>query len=314
MDNSTKDQHRHSHIHGLRRAGNQKSLTIALGITFVIMFTEAAGGWLTNSLALLSDAVHMLSDVGALALSLVAVWLAAKPASSGKSYGYHRFEILAALFNGMALFAVAAIIIREAYGRITQPPSVDSLPMMAIAVAGLAANLVCAWVLLKHGDVKDNINLRSAYLHVLSDALGSVGAILAGFLMYQFGWYIADPIISVVVSLMILKGAWTIVRQAVHILMEGAPGDTDVAVLANALSAIDGVANVHDVHVWTVASGYEVFSCHILTDSGISQPQILAQATELVEKRFGIKHTTIQVEETVDKDCRSCKGRNCTFF
>jgi cobalt-zinc-cadmium efflux system protein len=206
------------------------------------------------------------------------------------------------------------VIIWEAYSRFMEPPTVDSGPMMLIAFVGLVANLVSAWVLLKQGDVKDNINLRSAYLHMISDALGAVGAILAGFFMYQFGWYIADPIISVVVSLLILKGAWSVIRQSVHILMEGAPGKADIAAIRTALTAIDGVLTIHDVHAWTVTSGYEVFSCHMLVRKGVSSSQVLAQAVPLMEKQFGIRHTTIQVEEeTADRSDWGCQGGGCTF-
>ncbi|MDR3560249.1 MAG: cation diffusion facilitator family transporter [Negativicutes bacterium] len=313
-DHDQHNHHDHGHSHGIRREGNKKGLTIALVITFGIMTAEAVGGWMTNSLALLSDSGHMLSDVGSLALSLLAVWFAAKPASPSKSYGYHRFEILAALFNGLALFAIAVVIIWEAYSRFSEPPVVDSGPMMVIAFIGLVANLISAWVLLRKGDVKGNINLRSAYLHMISDALGAVGAIVAGFFMYQFGWYIADPIISVVVSLMILKGAWSVVRQSVHILMEGTPGKADTAEIAGVLAALNGVVNVHDVHIWTVTSGYEVFSCHMLVRKGISGSQILARAVPLMEQQFGLRHTTIQVvEEDADVSCWGCRGGVCTF-
>jgi cobalt-zinc-cadmium efflux system protein len=256
----------------------------------------------------------MLSDVGSLALSLMAVWFAAKPASPSKSFGYHRFEILTALLNCLALFAIAGVIIWEAYTRFNEPPLVDSGPMMAIAFVGLVANLVSAWVLLRQGDVKGNINLRSAYLHMIGDALGAVGAILAGFFMYQFGWYIADPIISVLMSLVILKGAWSVVRQSVHILMEGAPSSADVAEISTALTAIDGVLTIHDVHAWIVTSGYEVFSCHMLVRKGVSSSQVLAQAIPLMEKQFGIRHTTIQVvEEDADMSGWGCQGGVCTF-
>lgn len=318
MDNHGHDHHdhdhSHGHTHGMRREGNKKGLTIALIITFGIMIAEAVGGWLTNSLALLSDAGHMLSDVGSLALSLLAVWFAAKPVSTSKSYGYHRFEILTALLNGLALFAIAGFIIWEAYSRFNEPPLVNSVPMMAIAFIGLVANLISAWVLMRQGDVKDNINLRSAYLHMIGDALGAVGAILAGFFMYQFGWYIADPIISVVMSLVILKGAWSVVRQSIHILMEGTPGKADVAEITTALAAIDGVINIHDVHAWTVTSGYEVFTCHMLVRKGVSSSQVLAKAIPLMEQEFGIRHTTIQVmEEDTDISGWGCQGLECTF-
>ena len=261
----------HGHdTHGMRRAGNKKSLLIALIITFGIMIAEAAGGWLTNSLALLSDAGHMLSDAGSLALSLLAVWFAARPASLSKSYGFHRFEILAALVNGFALFAIALAIIWQAFSRFLAPPVVDSGPMMAIAVVGLAANLVSAWVLLRQGDIKENINLRSAYLHIISDALGSVGRSRLGFSCISLAGMSPTPIISVVVSLMILKGAWSVVRQSVHILMEGTPVKADIAAITAALTAIDGVINVHDLHIWTVTAGFEVLTCHILVRRGVS--------------------------------------------
>ena len=306
--------HDHNHSHGLRREGNKKSLTIALIITFGIMIAEAVGGWLTNSLALLSDAGHMLSDVGSLALSLMAVWFAAKPASMSKSYGYHRFEILTALLNGLALFAIAGFIIWEAYSRFNEPPIVNSVPMMSIAFIGLVANLISAWVLLRQGDVKGNINLRSAYLHMIGDALGAVGAILAGFFMYQFDWYIADPIISVVMSLLILKGAWSVIGQSVHILMEGTPSKANVAEITATLATIDGVINIHDVHAWTVASGYEVFTCHMIVRKGISSYQVLAKAIPLMEQKFGIRHTTIQVmEEDSGIGGWGCQGEECTF-
>lgn len=306
--------HDHGHTHGMRREGNKQSLTIALIITFGIMIAEAVGGWVTNSLALLSDSGHMLSDVGSLALSLLAVWFAAKPPSAQKSYGYHRFEILAALLNGVTLFIVAGFIMWEAYHRLMDPPAVGSGIMMLIAFIGLLANLASAWVLLRQGDVKNNINLRSAYLHVLGDALGSVGALVAGLLMQLYSWYIADPIISVVVAVMILKGAWGLIAQSVHILMEGAPGKANVDEVTAALAAIDGVVNVHDVHAWTVTSGYEVFSCHMLVRQGVRASQVLSQAVPLMEEKFGIRHTTIQVvEEDVDVSCWGCRGGMCTF-
>lgn len=306
--------HGHGHTHGMRREGNQQSLTIALLITFGIMIAEVVGGYLTNSLALLSDSGHMLSDVGSLALSLLAVWFAAKPPSAQKSYGYHRFEILAALLNGVTLFIVAGFIMWEAYHRLITPPVVGSGMMMLIAFIGLLANLASAWVLLRQGDVKNNINLRSAYLHVLGDALGSVGAIAAGLLMQMYEWYIADPVISVVVAVMILKGAWGLIAQAVHILMEGAPGKANIDEVTTALTAIDGVVNIHDVHVWTVTTGYEVFSCHMLVRQGVRSAQVLSQAVPLLEQQFGIRHTTIQVvEEDADTSCWGCQKGMCTF-
>lgn len=313
MKNPQHSHHDH-HSHGMRREGNKRSLTIALLITFGIMIAEAVGGYLTNSLALLSDSGHMLSDTGSLALSLVAVWFTAKPPSAEKSFGYHRFEILAALLNGVTLFIVAGFIVWEAYHRFLAPPVVGSGTMMLIASIGLIANLVSAWVLLRQGDVKNNINLRSAYLHVLGDALGSVGAIMAGLLMYIYEWYIADPIISVIVAVVILKGAWRLISQTVHILMEGVPGKTNIDEITTALTAIKGVVNIHDVHVWTVTTGYEVFSCHMVVHEGVRSAQVLSQAVPLLEKQFGIRHTTIQVvEDDADGSCWGCRNGLCSF-
>lgn len=306
--------HRHGHSHGLKREGNRAALAGAFGITAFIMVAEAVGGWLTNSLALLSDAGHMLSDTASLGLSLAAIHFAAKAASPRKSYGYRRLEILAALANGAALFLIAIAITWEAWHRLFEPPTVASAPMIGVAAIGLLANLVSAWVLLRQGDVKDNLNLRSAYLHVLGDALGSVGAIVAGILMYLFGWYIADPIVSVLVALLILRGAWGVVSQSVHILMEGAPSGADVAAIVASLEGIEGVCNVHDVHVWTVTSGYDVFSGHIVVCKGTNISRVVEEGATLLEKNFGIRHSTIQVlgEEA---DCRKlgCGGSECPF-
>ena len=306
--------HGHNHTHGLKREGNRSALTWAFGITAFIMVAEAVGGWLTNSLALMSDAGHMLSDAASLGLSLVAIHFAAKAASPSKSYGYRRMEILVSLANGAALFLIAVAIAWEAWHRLFEPPTVASAPMMVIAVIGLLANLASAWVMLRQGDVKDNLNLRSAYLHVLGDALGSVGAIVAGALMYLFGWYIADPIVSVLVSLLILRGAWGVVSQSVHILMEGAPAGADVEAIVSALESIEGVCNVHDVHVWTVTSGYDVFSGHIVVRKGTDISRVIEQGSILLDKDFGIRHSTIQALEE-DADCRnlSCRGGECPF-
>ena len=308
--------HGHDHGHGIggKREGNTSALRWAFGITTLILVAEAVGGWLTNSLALLSDAGHMLSDAASLGLSLLAIHFAQKPASASKSYGYRRLEILAALANGVALFVIAVAISWEAAHRLFAPPPVASLPMMGIAGIGLAANLASAWVLLHQGDVKDNLNLRSAYLHVLGDALGSVGALLAGALMYFYGWYIADPIVSVAVALLILRGAWGVVSQSLHILMEGTPAGSNIEAMIASLETIPGVCNVHDVHVWTVTSGYDVFSCHLVVDKGTNITKVVAAGAELLERQFGIRHTTIQVLED-DADCRelNCRGGECPF-
>lgn len=295
--------HDHSHgphgHHHFDPSGNKKGLMIALIITVGIMFLEFFGGLITNSLALLSDSGHMLNDASSLALSLVAVWFATKPASPNKTYGFHRFEILAALLNGVTLFVVAGFIIVEAYGRFFEPPTVASGSMMLIACIGLLANVASAWSLMRKGDVKNNINLRSAYLHVLGDALGSVGAIVAGLVMMIFGWYIADPIISVLVALLILRGAWGIIKHTVHVLMEGTPITVNPSEVKEILESIEGVRNVHDLHIWTITSGLDSLSCHLLIKDQEDDQRILQQAIQLIAERFKIQHTTIQIETSV---------------
>jgi len=297
----------HHHHHGAARDGNKKGLAIALVITAGVMLLEFVGGLVTNSLALLSDSGHMLSDAGALALSLVAIWFATRPATANKTYGFHRFEILAALFNGVALFVIAGFIVWEAIRRFDQPPEVSGIGMLLIATIGLLANLASAWALMRKGDVENNVNLRSAYLHVLGDALGSVGAIVAGILMAVFGWYLADPIVSVLVSVLILKSAWGIISHTVHILMEGAPSGVRRAEVTDALLAIDGVRDVHDLHIWTITSGFDSLSCHLRIDDHLDSQDVLRQAIRTVELQFGIEHVTIQVETARIDHGKTCK-------
>lgn len=290
--------HSHHHHHDHAREGNKKGLIIALLITAGIMFLEFFGGLITNSLALLSDSGHMLSDTSSLALSLVAMWFATRPPTPNKTYGFYRFEILAALFNGLTLFLIAGFIVYEAIERFAEPPTVASGSMMLIASIGLLANLLSAFSLLKNGDVKDNVNLGSAYLHVLGDALGSVGAIVAGLLMYLFNWYIADPIISVLVALLILRSAWGVIKLSIHILMEGTPLAIDQDGVKETLEGIEGVQNVHDLHIWTITSGLDSLSCHLLIDDKKDCQMILQEAINLIESRYKILHTTIQVEKS----------------
>lgn len=299
--------HEHSHDHG--RNSNRKGLTIALIVTAGIMVLEFFGGLFTNSLALLSDSGHMLSDAAALALSLLAMWFATRPFSPRKTYGYYRFEILAALFNGVALFVIAGVIGWEAYLRILDPPKVASSFMILISAIGLIANLLSAWVLMRNSDVKENVNVRSAYLHVLGDALGSVGAIIAGILIQVFAWYAADPIISILVVVLILKSAWGVVSHSFHILMEGTPVTVDQKKVEEVLLAIPEVQNVHDLHIWTITSGFDSLSCHLLIKEGAESQSILREAVQKIKEQFHIQHTTIQIE-TVNfqhEDCQADK-------
>ncbi|GAA0135655.1 cation diffusion facilitator family transporter [Paenibacillus sp. YSY-4.3] len=286
----------HGHDHHSARSGNMKGLIIALLITSGIAVLEFVGGLVTRSLALLSDAGHMLSDASSLALSLLAIWFASRAATSKKTYGFYRTEILAALLNGLTLFVIAGFIIWEAYQRLFDPPAVASGTMILIASIGLLANLASAWTLMRQGDVKENLNFRSAYLHVLGDALGSVGAILAGIIMYFFGWYIFDPIISVFVALLILRGAWGVIAQTVHILMEGTPASVNKDEVSVRLEQVAGVISVHDLHIWTITSGMNSLSCHLVVESEFDAQDILQNAIDLLEQQFGITHATIQIE------------------
>ncbi|MCA1295349.1 cation diffusion facilitator family transporter [Paenibacillus sp. alder61] len=288
------DHHGHQHDHA--REGNKKGLAIALTITFGIMFLEFFGGLVTNSLALLSDSGHMLSDASALALSLIALWFSSKPSSAKRTFGFHRFEILTALFNGIVLFIIAGVIVWEAVQRFDHPPEVASGSMMLIASVGLLANIGSAIALMRKGDVKNNLNLRSAYIHVIGDALGSVGAIVAGIVMMAFKWYLADPIISILVALLILKSAWGVISHTIHILMEGAPAAIDQTEVKNALLAIEGVEDVHDLHIWTITSGFDSLSGHVLIRDGEDNQIILQKAIHILEEQFHIEHSTIQVE------------------
>ncbi|WP_256761670.1 cation diffusion facilitator family transporter [Cohnella sp. WQ 127256] len=303
-NNHSDHSHSHSHSHGFGghhhqdggREGNKRGLTIALLITAGIMVLEFVGGLMTKSLALLSDSGHMLSDVSALALSLLAIWFAAKAATPNRTYGFYRFEVLAALFNGVTLFAIAGFILWEAYQRFNSPPEVSSLSMILIASVGLIANLLSALALVRQGDVKNNLNLKSAYLHVLGDALGSVGAVVAGIIMLLTDWYVVDPIISVLVSLLILRSAWGVIKSTLHILMEGTPTTINQEKVKVALAEIEGVIDVHDLHIWTITSGIDSLSCHLLIEDEADNQAILQQAIKRLEERFKIQHATIQIE------------------
>ena len=289
--------HNHGHSHGHHHHGgnNKKALLSAFVLIAVFMLVEVAGGLWTNSLALLSDAGHMLSDAAALGLSLVAIKLGERKATPLKTYGYKRFEIIAAGINGLTLVLIAAYIYYEAYHRILEPPEVQSIGMLSIAVIGLLVNILAAWMLMK-GDREGNLNVRSAFLHVIGDMLGSVGAILAALCMYFFGWGLADPIASVIVATLVLVSGVRVTRESLHILMEGTPGHLDCEEIKESLASISGVKSVHDLHVWSITSGEAMLSCHLVMQDGKAHDRILYDAEKTLHDRFGIGHSTIQVE------------------
>ncbi|MGD2123983.1 MAG: cation diffusion facilitator family transporter [Gemmatimonadota bacterium] len=285
----------HDHFpgtHGSRRTQRRKMRWV-LGITAAFMVAEVVGGILSNSLALLADAGHMFTDVGALGLSLVAMRLAQRPPSPTKTYGYVRLEILAALINGAALLFIAAFILKEAWGRFTSPPEVDGPLMMAVAVVGLGVNVAGAGLL--HGHASESLNVRGAYLHVLGDLLGSIGTIAAGILILTTGWMLADPLISVVIALLILFGAWRLVREATDVLLEAAPRGLDVEELVEDLRTIDGLEELHDIHVWTLTSGFVAMSGHGVIDDLSVHRRILDEINKRLNER-GISHVTFQLE------------------
>ncbi len=292
---SHRHQHgaRHSHSHG-RAARSRRRLSMVLVLTAVYMLAEAVGGWMTGSLALLADAGHMLTDVAALALALIAVWFGSRPATSSKTFGYYRLEILAALINGVALILISLLIFYEAYQRWAAPPAVRSGLMMLVATGGLIINLVCAWLL--HGDHKDDLNMRGARLHIIGDALGSVGAILAGGLMWLYGWYAADPLFSCLISLLIIWSSWHLIRESTNVLLEGTPAHINLAAVEDVILQTDGVEDVHDLHVWTITSGREALSAHVIHAETISQADILKELRTKLSDRFGVDHLTIQLE------------------
>ena len=278
---------------------NRRALQITFILTLIYFIVELIGGILTNSLALLADAAHMLTDVGGLALALFATWIAKKPATPQKTYGYYRVEILAALANAVVLFLISFYILYEAYRRFEEPPEVASAPMLLIAVIGLAINLVGIWNL--HHGAKESLNIHGAYLEVVSDALGSVGVIVAAVIMLVSGWYYADPIFSVLIGLFILPRTWSLLTQAANVLLEATPAHINVATVEEAMLKVDGVEAVHDLHIWTITSGMEALSAHVvLVDGSESQTAswVLETITAKLKDEFGIDHTTLQLEHS----------------
>lgn len=287
--------HAHGHSHGESYgAKNRRRLGVVLGLVSVYMVAEVIGGLLTNSLALLADAGHMLSDAAALALSLFAIWIAQKPATPRHTYGYYRTEILAALANGATLVAISIYIFVEAFQRFDEPPEVQGALMMGIAVGGLLVNLAGLWIL--NAGRGESLNVRGAWLHVLTDALGSVGAIAAGGLIWAFGWNWADPVASALIGILVLYSSWALLKETVAVLMEGTPGHIDVDQVRDTIRAVPGVRAVHDLHVWTITSGMVAMSGHVVVDEDQYGAAMLRRVRALLHDRFEIDHATIQLE------------------
>jgi cobalt-zinc-cadmium efflux system protein len=288
------------------------NLKIALALTFVFMIAEAVGGWFTNSLALVADAGHMLTDVAALTLTLTAIWFAARPATPKKTFGYYRLEILAAFVNGIALVLLSIWIIYEAVGRWQTPPEIRGVALTLIAIGGLIVNIIAAFLL--HADHKHDLNIRGAFLHVVGDMLGSVAAIIAGLVIVGFGWVWADALCSVLISLIIIAGAWKLISDSVNVLLEGTPTHINLSAVELAILDTEGVGGVHDLHVWTISSGMDALSAHITHSESVHHAVLLSSLRERLHSTFGIDHLTIQME-TLDREAEAVyicdTGTNC---
>ena len=279
---------------GEMRHSDRRRLWTALVLTAAIAVAEVVGGFMTNSLALISDAGHMLTDVSALGLSLVALWFAGKPANVKKTYGYYRLEILSALVNGMFLLAITAVILFESYQRFRNPEPIKLGPMIVVAAIGLLANLVALKVLHR----RESLNVRGAFLHVFGDALSSVGVLAGAAVMWWTGWFQIDPIISAAISVVIVIGAYRLVRDATDVLLEAVPAHVDLDAVRQLMAQISGVTAVHDLHVWTISSGIYALSAHlvVLDPMVCNNDVILSSVKHELFDQFGIDHTTIQIE------------------
>jgi cobalt-zinc-cadmium efflux system protein len=281
----------HRHTHSSR---HKYRLWAVLGLSASFMVVQVVVGWWTNSLALLADAAHLFVDTAAVGLSLLAVWFAERPATAEKTYGYYRVEILAALVNGVVLCVLALVILFEAWERLGVRHEVAAGPVLLVAVAGLGVNLLAAWLL--HVGAGESLNVRSAYLEVLGDALSSAAVIAAAIVILATGWTLADALASAAIGLMILPRTYALLKQAVNVLLEGVPAHLDLAEIEEALRGVAGVKRVHDLHVWTLTSGREAMSAHVEVERGTPPARVLDDLHLILHARFGIDHTTIQIE------------------
>lgn len=286
-------EHRVGPVEARRPVGG-RALALALGVTLLLMAVEAVGGWLSGSLALLADAGHLLVDVGGLSIAIAGSWLATRPVTAQMSYGYRRAEILAAAVNGVALWAVAGAIVYEAVRRLHAPHTIAAPGMLAVAVLGLAGNLLSGAVLAPtHGR---SLNVRAALVHVLGDAAAAIGTIAAGVVILVTGWVPADTIMSIVVAALLLAGSWVVTRDAVGILMEATPRGMSLVEVEQAMRAVPGVCGVHDLHIWSLTAGVPAVSGHVLVRSAVETQRVLRDLCALLSTRFGVDHVTLQIE------------------
>lgn len=284
------------HSHGQVRAGHERKLWMALGLTGSFMIAEVIGAFVTGSLALLSDAAHMMTDALALAISLVAIQIGKRAADRKRTFGYARFEILAAAFNAILLFVVAFYILYEAWQRLSAPAEIQSMGMLVIAVLGLIVNLISMRLLATASG--ESLNVKGAYLEVWSDMLGSLGVIIAALVIMFTGWGWVDSVVAAAIGFWVLPRTWTLLRESMNVLLQGVPDGLDIDQVEQAIRAIDGVTDIHDLHLWALTSGKNVMSAHLVADLGRrSEQQILGEVTELMHERFEISHVTVQVEQ-----------------
>lgn len=293
-----RDGHAHSHDgvheHAHTAGASRRRLAAVLALTAVVMVAELVGGLVAGSLALLADAGHMLSDVAALTLALGAIWLADRPATPERSFGFRRAEILAALVNGVALVAIAIWIFVEGASRLADPPEVLGGPLLGVAVLGLAVNL--AGVALLHGGRQASLNVSAAFRHVVADLLGSVGVLVAAVIVLTTGWRYADPIVAMAIGVLVLASSWTILRDSVRILLEAAPRGLDVDDVGRRMAASPGVVEVHDLHVWTITQGFPALAAHVLVGAEEDCHLRRRELERMLREAFGIAHTTLQVD------------------
>lgn len=291
----------HDHSHAVVTEGNAKKLTIALVLTTTFLIVEFVAGLITQSLALLSDAAHMFTDAAALAIALIAIQIAKRPADNKRTFGYQRFEILAALFNASMLFFVAMYILYEAYQRFTQPPEIQSLGMLIVASIGLVINLISMKILMS--SAAESLNMKGAYLEVLSDALGSVGVIIGAVIIYFTNWYWVDTIIAVAIGFWVLPRTWILLKQSINILLEGVPEEVDVEKLRNDLLALDGVESIHQLKVWAITSKNIHLTVHLFAPKA-DRNQLHRTATEMLSHEHGIAEVTLQIEDDAEMNCQ----------
>ncbi len=285
----------HGHTHEISAAGkNKKPLMTVFCLTFFYLIVEIVGGFWTGSLALLADAGHMLTDVAGVGLALLAIWFAEKPASPERTYGYYRVEILAALTNAVVLIFISLYILYEAYERFRNPPEVQSAGMLAVAAVGLVINVAGVFIL--RSGSKESLNMKGAYFEVLSDMLTSIGVIIAGVIMLTSGWYYADPLISAGIGLFILPRTWSLLKDAVAVLLEGTPSDVNITALRESLANLEGVAEIHDLHVWSLTSGVNALSVHAVLADGAEHDDVLKRVHDSCTGEFKIAHVTAQTE------------------